>query len=228
MRNDSSQPLDVPPVWTSVKWCVVFCIVLHAFKVMVEQTIQYVPMQDDIGFLRLKRHLHHVGYWKVAFYAHVFTSILTLLAMLTQFVPIRTPRMARVHRWAGRVYAGVILLIAAPSGAVLAWHAEGGLVGRTGFGTLTFLWTITTLLGLWTAIHRKLVDHRAWMTRSFALTLSAVTLREWQFWLDQWLPRHIDIDPITAWLGWLPNLLIAELWLRWMAQQRSRKVRQVM
>jgi hypothetical protein len=53
------------------------------------------------------------------------------------------------------------------------------------------------------------------MIRSFALTLSAVTLRLWKLGIT----NTIDIKPmdayrIVAWLGWVPNLLIAEMYIR--------------
>jgi hypothetical protein len=51
------------------------------------------------------------------------------------------------------------------------------------------------------------------MIRSYALTLSAVTLRTWKIVLS----HSFDIDPATlyqidSWMGFVPNLLIAE-WL---------------
>jgi hypothetical protein len=47
------------------------------------------------------------------------------------------------------------------------------------------------------------------------LTLSAVTLRLWKLGIT----NTIDIKPmdayrIVAWLGWVPNLLIAEMYIR--------------
>ena len=53
------------------------------------------------------------------------------------------------------------------------------------------------------------------MIRSYALTFSAITLRTWKFILS----RTTHIDPlhlymIDAWLGFVPNLLLAEWWIR--------------
>jgi hypothetical protein len=52
------------------------------------------------------------------------------------------------------------------------------------------------------------------MVRSFALSLSAVTLRVAllapTFWQVEFMPFYRS----TAWLSWMVNLLLAELWLR--------------
>jgi hypothetical protein len=51
------------------------------------------------------------------------------------------------------------------------------------------------------------------MVRSYALTLSALTLRAWKLGLVlAFHPKPMDLYMIVAWLGWVPNLLLAE-WL---------------
>jgi len=189
---------------------------------MLEQTLQYHMIRDDVGFLRLKRRYHHLFHWKAAFYAHVFSSIFCLLAAFTQFAPIRTRTLALIHRWSGRAYVFIILLVAAPSGVVLACYAEGGIIGRIGFLTLALLWFTTTAMGLIAIRKRKIQSHLEWMTRSYALVFSAITLRLWQHWLDVLLPAHIDLHPITAWLSWIPNLLLAEILIRLVSRRRLK------
>lgn len=51
------------------------------------------------------------------------------------------------------------------------------------------------------------------MIRSYALTLSAITLRLYTIMFDylQIDARPVDIYITTAWLSWVPNLLVAEL-----------------
>lgn len=186
---------------------------------LVQSDGQYLPKQEP-DFLDVKSHVAHVPHWKAALYTHVFSGMCALCAMLTQFFRSRRPWTIAMHRLMGRMYAVVVLVIAAPSGAILAWYAEGGISGRLGFGTLVALWALTTAEGVRAARARDYALHRAWMIRSFALTLSAVTVREWQFWLGIYLPPHVDINSITAWMGWLPNLLIAECWLRWSVEAR--------
>ena len=62
-------------------------------------------------------------------------------------------------------------------------------------------------------IRRGNVDvHRAWMVRSYALTLAAVTLR---IEIPLFLLSGVSFEeayPVIAWLCWVPNILVAE-WL---------------
>ena len=53
------------------------------------------------------------------------------------------------------------------------------------------------------------------MYRSYALTLSAITLRAWK-WLiiNVFETAPMDTYKIVAWLGWVLNLLVIELYLR--------------
>jgi hypothetical protein len=49
------------------------------------------------------------------------------------------------------------------------------------------------------------------MYRSFALTLSAITLRLWKYLLvGVFHPRPMDVYQVVAWLGWTLNLIVAE------------------
>jgi hypothetical protein len=209
--DPSIQP---PPVLKVLAWVMGLLALLHGATIMAEQTVQYLELRDDAGFLPVKARYHHIAIWKPAFYIHVFSSFFALFAAFTQFLPLRTRRLVRIHRTMGKGYVGVILLIAAPSGAILAVYAEGGWIGKLGFSLLATLWFWSTFAGLRAIKSKQLQQHLAWMTRSYALTFSAVTLREWQLWLNDWLPPHIDLFPITAWLGWVPNLLLAEWWIR--------------
>jgi len=148
---------------------------------------------------------------------HVGTASLALLIGPFQFWrPLRT-RIPRLHRWAGRLYVAACVA-AGLSGFVLALGASTGLISTAGFGLLAIAWVYTTLMALWTATNRRFVEHRAWMIRSFALTFAAVTLR-------MYLPVAIALSsalPIAfedgyraiSFLCWVPNLLVAEAYLR--------------
>ena len=83
-----------------------------------------------------------------------------------------------------------------------------------GFGTLAVLWIVTTSLAWRRAVHGRFVEHRAWMIRSFALTFAAVTLR---LYLPLTFVFHLRFDDAyraISFLCWVPNLLLAELYLR--------------
>ena len=52
------------------------------------------------------------------------------------------------------------------------------------------------------------------MIRSYALTLSAISLRLFK-WIIVfiWAPPPMDTYRIVAWLGWVFNLVLVECWI---------------
>jgi uncharacterized membrane protein len=149
----------------------------------------------------------------VGVYSHVFASAVALLLGPFQFsARLRRTRL-RLHRWTGRVYLGVGVLLGGLSGLYLAAFAFGGPVARLGFAALALCWLYSGWRAF-RAIRRSLIDeHRKWMVRNFSLAFAAVTLR---LYLPAALVAGVDFAvayPVIAWLCWLPNLLAAE-WLR--------------
>ena len=61
--------------------------------------------------------------------------------------------------------------------------------------------------------------HRKWMIRSFALTFAAVTLRIYLAILPMLPVAFIGAYRAISFLCWVPNALVAELWLRQRLQQ---------
>ncbi|MGH1433323.1 MAG: DUF2306 domain-containing protein [Lewinella sp.] len=175
----------------------------------------YLGFDDRVAFLRIKQSVIHISWWKVAFYVHVFTSILLLLAGFTQFSGELLKRYPGVHRGAGKLYVFVLLFLSGPAGLLLAIKANGGVWSQLAFTTLAVLWWWFTWQAWRSIIKGQLKAHQDFMWRSFALTLSAVTLRSWK-WLVVlvWAPPPMDTYRLVAWLGWVPNLLLVEWWIR--------------
>lgn len=186
-----------------------FCYLM--FKIIVE----YYPINTDVGFLRIKQDYIHITPWLTAFYIHVFSSLFVLMAGLTQFSSTIRSRFGRAHRWLGRAYVINILLITGPAGLFMSFYANGGISSRTAFTVLSCLWWYVTYTAWWSVLHKDFVGHQHFMLRSFALTLSAVTLRLWKMGLASYFDiPPMDLYRIVAWLGFVPNILIAELMIR--------------
>jgi hypothetical protein len=144
---------------------------------------------------------------------HAVSAGLALLIGPWQFFSAIRTRWPVVHRWTGRTYV-TLCAIGGPAGLILAWNTSSGDVARYGFLTLAILWMATTGMAYTQALRRNFIAHRAWMTRSFALTFAAVTLRAY---LPFSALPHLSfaiVYPLTAWVSWIPNLAIAEWWLR--------------
>lgn len=174
-------------------------------------TLQYLPLDTDVAFLRIKQ--DYIGYWhyQVAFFVHVYSAIFCLLAGFTQFSGWIRRKYAKVHRRGGWVYVVTVVLLAGPSGFVIGVYANGGLSSQIAFCLLAVLWVYTTVMAVRAIKKRNYQQHRFYMIRSFALALSAITLRAWKFGLVALFhPKPMDVYLIVAWLGWVLNLLIAE------------------
>lgn len=116
------------------------------------------------------------------------------------------------HRILGRVYV-IAVVVGGLAGGVLALRAFGGLASNFGFGMLAACWVGATL-NAWRHVRNGDVQsHRAWMLRSYALTLAAVTLRVYLPLSQVAGFAFEDAYPAIAWLCWVPNLLVVEWFL---------------
>ena len=182
---------------------------------MLQIILRYVTFNTDVAFLQIKQDYINNHFWLSAFYIHVFSSLIALLAGFTQFSHVIRTRHPSIHRFVGRIYVFDILCITGPAGFIMAFYANGGLTSRLAFAVLSILWWCFTFKALQYARAHDFAKHRAFVLRSFALTLSAVTLRLWKMFFAHYfeLPP-MDIYRFVAWLGFVPNLLLVEYWLR--------------
>lgn len=188
----------------------------YAGYLLVLLSVPYKDFQPDTDFLLTKQLIYHLRHWRIGFYVHVFSSMTLVFAGLMQFSPFILNRFRKLHRYSGYVYVLTVLFLSGPSALVLALYANGGLPAQFSFVILTFIWITCTGLA-WRTIRRKQFEaHGNWMLRSYALTLSAVTLRLYAYLFDVF---HVPIPPVEtyillAWISWIPNLLLAEVLIR--------------
>jgi len=151
---------------------------------------------------------------RTGIYVHVFASAVALVLGPLQFSSkLRTARPG-LHRWSGRLYLGVGVVLGGLAGLFMAFQAAGGPVSRLGFACLALAWLFTGFRAYRAIRAGNVASHRRWMVRNFALAFAAVTLR---LWLPASLASGLPFEvayPVVAWLCWVPNLLAAELLLR--------------
>jgi uncharacterized membrane protein len=150
---------------------------------------------------------------------HAVAASTALILGIMQFSSVVRRRWPRLHRASGWLY--VVGCIAGGAAAlVLSAGLSTGPVAASGFGALGVLWLHATMQGLRSARARDFSRHRAWMIRSYAFTFAAVTLR---IYLP--MSQMIGIDfalayRYIAWLAWVPNMVIAEVYVRQGARAR--------
>jgi hypothetical protein len=158
-----------------------------------------------------------------AFVLHTTFGGLALLLAPWQFVSRLRQRWPRLHRWIGRVYVGCCLISGLATYPV-AFGTIAGPIATAGFSLMATAWLVTTAVAFGAAWRRKFAAHRRWMVRSFALSLSAVTLRVVLLIPIYWPVPFMPFYRSTSWLSWIVNLVLAELWLRWADRPRAQLV----
>lgn len=94
----------------------------------------------------------------------------------------------------------------------MAIFANGGLLAKAAFTTLDVLWLVFTVRAIKFIIRGDIKRHQEDMIRSFALTLSALTLRALKIILIHLTTLdNSTIYILDAWLGFSLNLMIAEI-----------------
>lgn len=143
---------------------------------------------------------------------HAGFAATALLLGPVQFLPRLRARWPRAHRLTGRVYV-FACLVGGAAGLALAVGTTAGPVAAWGFGALGVLWIYTTGQAFRLALARRIDEHRRWMIRSFALTFAAVTLRLYLPIAPLMGLDFMEAYRVIAWAAWVPNLLLAELYL---------------
>ena len=143
------------------------------------------------------------------FTVHATGAAIALFILPIQLLLAGKPPRRALHLVCGRIYvAGVT--VGAGAGLLLAPDSYGGAMTGLGFASLTVAWLFCTWAGVLAARAGKQAAHTAWMIRSSALTVSALTLR---VYLP--LPELLGFEyregyQLIAWVCWVPNLALAE------------------
>jgi uncharacterized membrane protein len=147
-------------------------------------------------------------------FVHAGMASTALILGPFQFIARLRARAPKIHRWMGRTYV-VACLLGAVSGLFLATGTNAGPIAQAGFGLLAVCWFVANVQAWRMALAGRYAEHRRWMVRSFAMTFAAVTLR---LYLPiapvmgyAFMPAYVAI----SWLCWVPNLMVAELYLNW-------------
>lgn len=192
----------------------VFLFLLSMAVIISISSLQhFFPYTAPSSFLQPKQANYFI--YLPALYGHILTSGLILFLGCLGFSQWLRAKHMQWHRRLGKIYVGLILLVSAPSGFVMAIYASGGWAVKSCFILLSILWWWFTWQA-WNSIRKKdIINHQAFMLRSYALTFSAVTLRWYSFILGYFFSWYNSDSYLwVAWLSWIPNLVFIEIWIR--------------
>ncbi len=186
------------------------------------------PYPTNIDFLLNKQTEVRLWYWLAAFYLHISTAVIALSAGFIQFSSTIMYQYPRLHRTAGKIYIFTILFLAAPTGLLMGFYGEGGILAQIAFICQALAWWGLTYMAYRRIKSQNLQAHAAYMMRSYALGLSAISLRATSF-IFALIKDHYNLNcpdapallchPTSyifiAWTSWIINWLIADFFIFW-------------
>ncbi|HEU5475566.1 MAG TPA: DUF2306 domain-containing protein [Actinophytocola sp.] len=151
---------------------------------------------------------------------HVFFGTVAILTACLQVWPWLRRKYPVVHRYSGRVFVFGGML---PS-VICAVALTPVSAGPFGNAVAAILWGATTFVGYRMARQRRWAEHRRFMIYSFAITLQVIWARV--LFLGAPLVTTIDLNDLqllleaATWMGFVINLVLAQLWLDHTARRR--------
>ncbi|MBS1664560.1 MAG: DUF2306 domain-containing protein [Bacteroidetes bacterium] len=155
-------------------------------------------------------------------------GIILILGSIQLIAKIRD-RWPAFHRWTGRIYI-LASIFAALGGTVfiLKTGTIGGTVMNIGFGLYGLAMLIAAILTWRHAAAGRMELHRGWALRLYALAIGSWLYRmDYGFWLllanglGHQHDFHGPFDKVMAFFFYIPNLLVAELFIRRNQQRPS-------
>ena len=164
------------------------------------------------GFMLSKGQQSDNIFFLTGLYVHIVSAPLFLIAGLLQFSKIIRKKMLHIHKYAGRVYVLIVLFFAGPSALLLAAFAPQ-FSGKLCFFLLSAIWIYYSYRGYRNIREGDVNAHKTFMVRSYALSVSAILLRIYSFlFVIIFNESGENIYIMLAWLSWLPQFLLLELY----------------
>lgn len=164
---------------------------------------------------------------------HFATGGIILILGCIQLIGSLRDRFPALHRWLGRVYVACAFL-AGVGGltSIVVKGTIGGTVMDAGFGLYGVLTVLAAVQTFRHARAGRLTEHRAWAIRLFALAIGSWIYRmDYGFWmlltggLGHGPGFSGPFDRVMAFFFYVPNLLIAEVFIRGSGKATSPVVR---
>jgi len=164
----------------------------------------------------------HIETFKWWLLAHGLAGACALVLAPLQFSDRLRQRLTKMHRTVGRIYiTGVFIL--APLGAYIEYMEEridGTRSETISTAVFAILLMSTTAIALFFILHRKIQQHRQWMTRSYAIALV--------FFEARLIPGILGLDGDIAagdtidWICLVLAIPLADLILQLQESRRTR------
>lgn len=173
--------------------------------------LTFINANPNEGLLSFKSNeLLTNSLWNLSFYTHISLAGLALLIGWLLFLKKLRAKHLHLHRLIGKIYI-ISILLSSLAGYYIAYHATGGIYAVYGFSGMSTAWLLTTIIAYKAIRVGDFKKHERWMIRSYAVTFTGVTFRLWlPFLIITFQMDFLEAYPISSWISWMANLLVAE------------------
>ncbi|HEY7300976.1 MAG TPA: DUF2306 domain-containing protein [Xanthobacteraceae bacterium] len=206
---------------------------LYIFSFYAGAAVDGTPEQWNESLPRLYE--PHTPVATIGIAAHFATGAVLLLLGPMQLMASVRENVPQLHRWVGRVYGSTALITGFGGLAFIALNGTiGGAPMNVGFGIYGALTVLAAFQTIRCARARRFDQHRAWAIRLFALAIGSWLYRmDYGFWRIAangiGHTRHFDgpFDMFMAFFFYIPNLLVAEVFIRARQVHMRPPIRQI-
>jgi uncharacterized membrane protein len=152
---------------------------------------------------------------------HIVPAMLFMILGPLQFVRSLRAKYPQIHRWSGRIFLAVSVVVGL-TGLTLAFgKTVGGVDEKAAIALFGSFFLIALAKALRHALRREFAQHREWMIRGYAIGLAVATIRPIMatFFAAAMLRGHRP-DPheffgTAFWIGFTLQAIVAEIWIRY-------------
>lgn len=202
--RDKSSALSVPTPSTVGSWLLcVLALGLAWYSVLL---VLDAPSRPAFLGERLRE-------FSIAMRVHIVSSAIALALLPVLLSSTLRRRKPQVHRISG-VLSMVSIYAAAFASIQLIPFVPGGVAATAAFYSLGAAWILCNTGAVVQLFRMDFEAHGKWGARCGALTFSGVTLRAYLALASDFGWTNNASLAMVAWLSWVPNLLVVELFLR--------------
>ena len=193
---------------TFAKWAIVALFAKVLVSILFEYT-RYFPADFSSDFLSGRRDYFY-GLYGVAFYVHIISGPLALIAGAFLMFSGTRIRFQKLHRSLGKLQAVIVIALVVPSGLVMATKSIAGPAAGVGLGLHGLVTAACMCLAIYFATRRQLARHRRWATRCFLLLCAPLVLRLINGAAITSGFETESIYIVNAWASWIAPLVAYE------------------
>jgi hypothetical protein len=187
----------------------------------------YFTHGGEYGILPEKILARQDIFWNIAFYTHLPTGVICLLAPIFLFTQRHFKKTLSVHQLIGKMYVWITLILVCPTGMYLALYAKGGVITQAGFMLQGVLLAFYTWKGYQNIITGNKMMHVQYMVRSYAVVTVVLSFRILHILFFLLKVPYQQNYAISQWLGVMGNLLLAELIITFVIQNKHTNKNQI-